>query len=364
MVSDTWGAYCHAIVGHRGMDDSAKRFNAHMTKTLESSAAIWGRRAKTIPTMLGATAVALVGAPVFIPTLAAADLLRRRTTLPSVRLYLFGLQYAFNDSVEILLAPLLWLAAGFGRTLGSERSIRRHARLQMWSLALLFKRADQLLGLRLKIDTDSAPLDEPGPTIVLTRHCSIFDSSLPSMLYEPTGFQIRGVIMAELLADPGFDLLFGRLGSIFIPRDNGPDAKRQIADLASQLGPTTIAALFPEGRLFTPERLARAKGRLIERDPERGSRLASLANTLPPQAGGLSALLAGAPSADVVIIRHAGLESFQPTTSFLVPHDKPILVSAVRFDRASIPDDEATVQRWLDDRWCEMDDWVTAANLR
>ncbi len=337
-----------------------------MAKSLETQTAVWSRRAKTIPAMLGATVAAFLLAPVLLPIAALVDVAARRTALPTPRAYLFGLQYLFNDSAEIVLAPVFWVLAGFGRRLDKPASIRRHERLQMWSIDILALRAEQLLQLTIEVDDESASLDQPGPTIVLSRHCNLFDASLPSLLYQNLGFSVRGIIMAEMLADPGFDLIFGRLGSIFIPRDDGLEARRQIADLANGLGPTTVAAIFPEGRLFTPARLIRAKAKLVEQNPERAAHLEPLTHTLPPRSGGLSALLAGSPAADVVIIRHTGLEMFRPFSLAAGRASGPttVRVSAERFDRATIPDDEAGEAAWLDDRWLALDAWITGEHLR
>lgn len=316
--------------------------------------------------MLAATAAAFLLAPVLLPLAAVVDVVTGRRALPTPRAYLFALQYLFNDSAEIVLAPVFWVLAGFGRRLDKPASIRRHERLQMWSIDILALRAEQLLQLTIEVDDDSVSLDQPGPTIVLSRHCNLFDASLPSLLYQNLGFSVRGIIMAELLADPGFDLIFARLGSIFIPRDDGQEARRQIAELADGLGPTTVAAIFPEGRLFTADRLARAKAKLSEQNPARAAHLEPLRHTLPPRSGGLCALLAGSPSADVVIIRHAGLEAFRPFSPATGRSSGPttVRVSAERFDRASIPDDEAGAAAWLDDRWLALDAWIAAEHLR
>ena len=68
----------------------------------------WKRRSRTIPLMLAATISGLLA------SLAAAvvvDLTKRRFRLPTVRVTLFLLQYGINDSIEILLAPIYWMAA-------------------------------------------------------------------------------------------------------------------------------------------------------------------------------------------------------------------------------------------------------------
>jgi 1-acyl-sn-glycerol-3-phosphate acyltransferase len=118
--------------------------------------------------------------------------------------------------------------------------------------------------------------------------------------------------------------------------------------------------IFPEGRLFRPDVLERAMGRLAERDPARAERLAGLTHLLPPRPGGLSAMLDAAPGTDVVVINHAGLDRY-PTFAELalhVPLTTPLEVTASRIPRADIPDDPADRTEWLDGLWCHMDSWV------
>ncbi len=106
--------------------------------------------------MLAATVVGLLASPIILPAAAVVDLAKGRVRLPTVRVALFLIQYGINDCVEILLAPLYWMQAGFGTRLHQPTSIARHERLQDWSVDILARRAERLLGLRLAIDRDSA----------------------------------------------------------------------------------------------------------------------------------------------------------------------------------------------------------------
>jgi hypothetical protein len=56
------------------------------------------RRAVTIPAMLGATALAIVLFPLLFVGALIYDSIRLRPRTPTVRVYLFALQYAINDS--------------------------------------------------------------------------------------------------------------------------------------------------------------------------------------------------------------------------------------------------------------------------
>ena len=67
------------------------------------------------------------------------------------------------------------------------------------------------------------------------------------------------------------------------------------------------------------------------------------------------------PSADVVVIVHAGLERY-PTFSELarhVPLHTPIRVTAWRVPRSSIPYSAEAQIPWLDGLWCKVDDWIS-----
>ena len=325
----------------------------------EPFASRWKRRSLTIPLMLGATIVGLLASPAIIAVAAVVDLARRRFRMPTVRMTLFLLQYAINDSVEIILAPVYWTMAGLGTRLDQPASIDRHQRLQAWSIDVLARRAERLLGLRLDIDPASTDALTPAPVIVLCRHVNIVDASLPTLLYQRLGHRTPGVIMAELLADPGFDLIYSRTGSVFIPRDNGPEARATVRGLGLSVDATTAVVIFPEGRLFRPDRLERALARLAHDNPDRAARLESLTHVLPPRPGGVLALLNTVP-ADVVVIAHTGLDHYASFTELAkaVPLREPISVTAWRVPADQIPADDGERIAWLDQQWVLVDDWV------
>lgn len=327
---------------------------------VEPRASRWRRRARTVPIMLTVTALAIVGLPVIVVAAAAVDIGCGRRRLPTVRVALFLTQYAINDSIEIVAAPVYWLLAGFGRRLDEPTSIRRHQRLQAWSIDVLARRAEQLLGLRIELDPAGAEALGPAPAIVLCRHVNLVDASLPPLLYQRRGIRSRGVIMAELLADPGFDLIYGRTGSVFIPRDDGRSARAMIAPLAAGLADDTVVIIFPEGRLFRPDRLQRSLGRLVETNPERAARLAGLRHVLPPRPGGTLALLDALADVDVVVMTHVGLDRYASFADLAraVPLPEPIRVTAWRVPRADVPTSVAEQLAWLDEQWLAVDRWI------
>lgn len=310
--------------------------------------------------MLAVTLAAVTLLPLILVVAGALDLACGRRRLPSARVALFLVQYAINDSVEIVLAPVYWAIAGFGRRLGDAASVRRHERLQAWSIALLARRAEQLLGVRLDVDAAAPAALLPAPAIVLCRHVNLIDASLPSLLYQRLGVRSRGVIMAELLADPGFDLIYARTGSVFVARDQGPEARDAIRPLADGLGDDTVVVIFPEGRLFRRDRLSRSMERMATSNPARAARLGALHNVLPPRPGGTLALLDAVPAADVVVITHAGLDRFASFRDLAraVPLAEPIKVGAWRIARGDIPTGVDGQLAWLDEQWLAVDRWV------
>ena len=328
--------------------------------TAEPFGSRWKRRVRTIPAMLAITAAGVVASPLILAVAAVVDIVKRRFRMPTVRVALFVLQYALNDSIEIVLAPVYWVRAGFGMTLDRPPSLRRHERLQQWSLDVMVRRAERLLGLRIEIDPESMRALCPGPVIVFCRHVNIVDASLPSVLYQRLGYRSRGAIMAELLADPGFDLLYGRTGSVFIPRDNGSEARTMLRHLSEGIDSKTAVVVFPEGRLFRPGRLQRSMTRLAQENPVRAARLAPLGHVLPPRPGGVLALLDAIPTADVVVIAHSGLDGFGSFAELAkaVPLGEPIRVTAWRVPTAEIPDGDTERIQWLDEQWLRVDHWV------
>jgi hypothetical protein len=199
----------------------------------------------------------------------------------------------------------------------------------------------------------------PGPVIVLCRLLNIVDASLPTLLYQRLGYRTCGVIMAELLADRGFDLIYARTGSVFIPRGNGPGAIAMIRDIGENVDSASAVVIFLEGRLFRPDRLERVTARLAAENPERAARLASLGHVLPPRPGGVLALVDSVP-ADVVVISHRRLDQFGSFTDLAkaVPLRDPIRITAWRIPVDQIPTGDAERIAWLDEQWLLVDRWI------
>jgi 1-acyl-sn-glycerol-3-phosphate acyltransferase len=310
--------------------------------------------------MLAATAIAVVGTPVALVVLAVSDVLRGRVHCPSSRLYLVVVQYLLNDTVEILAAGPLWIAAGFARRLHGATSIARHEALQCWSLRTLSRRASQLLGFRLVVH--GGDLLDAGPVIVLSHHRHVADSALPTQLcLVERDWHVRGVIMQEMLADPGFDLIYQRTGHVFIDRADPDAARASIRRLATPRDARTALVIFPEGRLFRPDLRDRYLQRLAHTCPARRATLADLRHLLPPRPHGVLELLNAAPDADVVVLAHSGLEHLPPLRQIMargLPRTIPLRVRLRRIARHDVPADPHEQIAWLDTIWRQLDDTI------
>lgn len=315
----------------------------------------WRRRRRTIPAMLGGAVVAFGTAPLTLPLAAVLDLARGRRRLPTARTGIFALRYLANDAVEIVLAPGLWIGRRLGRGDAGYRWVQR------WSIRTLASAGDRWLGIR--IDGKATVLVESGsgPLIVLCRHTSVLDSSLPSLLFGlDTPWRVRSIVTDDALNDPGFDLIYPSLGTVFIDRDEGASARRVIHGFRRHDGPDDVVTIYPEGRIFSAAGRDRSLERLGERDPLRSARLAGLRHLLPPRPGGVLSLLDALPNADVVVIGHIGFESVPSMRAMLdvAPVDRTVTVTATRIARADIPETDPERTVWLDQLWLDLDQWV------
>jgi 1-acyl-sn-glycerol-3-phosphate acyltransferase len=295
--------------------------------------------------MLVVTAVAFAALPLLLPGAVLFDVARFRFRMPTVRSYLFVLQYLANDSLEILLWPLYPLVPDLAE------------RVMWWSVELMTKRAAQLLGVRIEVDKACSQYLSDGPVIMVARHVSLLDAFIPTLVCGSSGLRPRGIMMAELAQDPGFDIVYGRLGSVFIPRAERSHAIELIETMTADVGPEHALILFPEGRIFSPARRTAALRNLRESSPERADSLSALKNSLPPKPGGFLALLNALPGADVVAVGHCGLEPYPAIKDLALaaPVGLRVAVSVERFPRGSLPESDKELIEWLDHLWLDLD---------
>lgn len=326
-------------------------------ESVRSSA--WQRRSVSVTAVTLGLAALVPSMIVLVPVAAVYDLIRGRN-FPTVRMLLFGVCYLAWELVAIVSSGALWVATGFGRWVDRTWSIRAHHRLQATWVDSLLRLAGSLLHLRLDVAGTEAL--SSGPLIVLCRHASMVDTLIPAKLLFDAGFHVRYVLKTELVWDPALDIIGHRLPNHFVDRSgsNTSTEVEALQRLAAGMGPKDALVIFPEGTRWTERKHERVVAKLRETDPPAADRAAQRRFTMPPRPAGTSAVLDGAPDADVVIVSYTGLENLAgPVEALgLVPFARPVTVDLRRIARWEVPPNGPDRSRWLDDRWDEVDAWI------
>lgn len=216
------------------------------------------------------------------------------------------------------------------------------------------------------LPVDSSELDESlltGNAIVIGRHRSIFDATLPAALFGSRNLRVLYTMKDELQWDPNLDIVGHRMGHVFVNR-NPQDIESQlqpIRDLASRVDENSVAVIFPEGTFFSETRLKRAISAIERRDPDRADTARQMRHVLPPRPAGTLAMLEAAPEADVIMVGHVGIEPFGSLKEVFANVGDlrhRLRIRAWRFPRSSIPTDPDAQINWLFDRWLQMDQWI------
>jgi 1-acyl-sn-glycerol-3-phosphate acyltransferase len=218
-----------------------------------------------------------------------------------------------------------------------------------------------LFGLRFEIE--GLELAGPGPVLVMIRHASIIDNALPdAIIGRAHGIGFRFVIKRELQMLPTIDIGGRWVPTLFVRRASGDTAAEldRLRELTVDMSARDGLLIYPEGTRATPEKLARAKAIIAERQPEIAPLAERLQNLLPPRLGGSLALLQAAPAADVVIFGHVGLDGFEYISDIwsggLI--GSTVRLKFWRFPAATVPRDSEELVSWLYARWQELDDWI------
>jgi 1-acyl-sn-glycerol-3-phosphate acyltransferase len=216
---------------------------------------------------------------------------------------------------------------------------------------------------RLNFETEGLELAGPGPVVVMIRHTSILDNVLPdAIIGRAHGMGFRFVIKRELEMLPTIDIGGRWVPTLFVRRASGETAAElgRLQSLTVNLSADEGVLIYPEGTRWTPEKLARAKTVIAERQPEMARLADGLQNVLPPRLGGSLALLQGTPEADVVIFGHVGLDGFEYISDIwsggLI--GTTVRLRFWRFPASSVPREREELTTWLYERWQELDDWI------
>ena len=335
-----------------------------MTSRAEPLLATFSRRAVTVPVALLLGVTAVVAAPLWAAVGIAWDLLageaRKR---PRTRALAFFALYLSCEAGGLLAAGFLWAATLGGRLGGRPRFLEANAGLQrLWSGAL-FHGSRCLFSMA--VSTEGLDLADEAPFLLFARHASVADTVLAAaFVANPRRLLLRYVLKRELLWDPCLDVVGRRLPNAFVRRSGpGLDAEvAAVAALAEGLDARSGVLIYPEGKRFSEARRAAAASGLAARGEAELARIAAeFRNVLPPKVRGPLALLEAARGVDVLFLEHTGFEGAASFPEFwhgaLV--GGTLRVRLRRFAASEIPAEGR--DRWLFERWAEMDRWITDA---
>lgn len=329
----------------------------------------WVRRPLALVVVLG-LAFAATLLPLLVLAAAGLSLVVPGRWRP-LRMLLFALVYLLLEVVGLVAAFGLWIGSGFGWKLRSPAFQRAHYAVLHGLLAELMATARVVFHLR--IDTDGvswSPLDDGVPgsenaMVVLSRHAGPGDSLLlVRTLMDRDHLRRPRIVLKDVLQwDPVLDVYLNRLPNAFLA-GGGRDMVDRIARLASDLGEEDALLIFPEGGNFTEDRRLRAIDRLRGKEMLTQAEAAErMRHLMPPRPGGVAAALAAAPHADVVFVGHTGLEHLSTPMDLWdgLPMDTTVRLCWWFVPADEVPRDPDEQERWLYERWSELDDWIAGA---
>lgn len=235
-------------------------------------------------------------------------------------------------------------------------------RLMRDFLAMAYTAVRRILDVEVVLDSASTTPEEiprDQPIIVLSRHCGPGDSVLVAwLLTVEYRLRVRIVLKAVLRCEPVLDLA-GHLKCLCFLSHHSPRARKQVHDLAASLVGGQALLLFPEGANFSWARWRSAITQLHSAGRvHAASRASRRSHTLPPRTGGATAALAGAPSANVLVLTHNG---FSPDGRarpwWQLPIHRQLLVRTVLVPAAQLPQPDQ-LSPWLEQTWTQVDAWV------
>jgi 1-acyl-sn-glycerol-3-phosphate acyltransferase len=325
-----------------------------------SASRVW-RRARGISVEVLAFALITVLSPVLLIAGLLVDValwLRRRKPWMALRMIAMAWWFLLGELYGLLGLLWIWLMSG-GRD-GPRRRDRVYRLKRRWL-------ASHLAGIRtlfrLRFEIEGLELAGPGPVLVLIRHASIIDNALPDAIVgRAHGLGFRFIIKRELQMLPTIDIGGRWVPTLFVRRASGDTAGEleRMRSLTVNMSARDGLLIYPEGTRSTPEKLARAKEIIAERQPEIAPLAARLNNLLPPRLGGTVKLLESARGADIVIFGHVGLDGFEHISDIWAGGlvGTTVRLRFWRFPAAEVPRERQALIVWLYERWQELDDWV------
>jgi 1-acyl-sn-glycerol-3-phosphate acyltransferase len=321
----------------------------------------YARRARGIAIETTAFIVVTLTLPLLLTAAVAVDLVLgvvKRKPWMGVRLVAMLWWFLFGELRGIAGLTLIGLAS-LGRDTRTRR-FRVYRLRQLWSAGHLGG-VQRLFGLTF--DVQGLDVVAPGPVLIFMRHASIIDNTMPdTVVGRAHGLGLRFVLKRELEMIPTIDIGGRWVPTNFVRRGSG-DTVGELQDLAKlgiDLDPHEGILIYPEGTRSTPAKLAAAKAKIAERQPEIAPLAAKLQHLLPPRLGGPLALLESTRGTDVVFCGHVGLDGFERISDIwrggLV--GGTVSVQFWRYPAAEVPTERDAQIAWLYERWQVVDDWV------
>jgi 1-acyl-sn-glycerol-3-phosphate acyltransferase len=302
------------------------------------------RRAVTVPVVTVLTLFVLLAGPILL-VIAGVVGLAARSSLPA-------------RSVALVMAYASIELRTLARLLGGDRDCDR-LMLDFGNMA--HDAVRRLLDVEIVLDPASAApeqIPDDTPLVVLSRHCGPGDSVLVAwLLMTEYRLQVRIVLKAALRIEPVLDFA-GQLGCLcFVGR--GGRARQQIGDLAASLAGGQALLLFPEGANFSVSRWRAAIAELRSTGRIRAAaRALRQSHTLPPHAGGATAAVRGAPSANILVLTHTGFcPDGRSRPWWHLPTHRQLLVHTELLSPAQRPQPDQ-ISAWLERTWSKVDSWV------
>jgi 1-acyl-sn-glycerol-3-phosphate acyltransferase len=301
--------------------------------------------------------------PLLIVIAVVVDLvlwLRRRKPWMALRLLAMLWWFLAGELCALLQLFVIWIASG-GHD-GARRRDRVYRLKRRW-LGAHLAGIRALFGLRFEIE--GLELAGPGPVLVMIRHASIIDNALPdAILGRAHNLGFRFLIKRELQMLPTIDIGGRWVPTLFVRRASGDTAAelQRLRELTVNMSADDGLLIYPEGTRWTPDKLARAKQIIAERQPEISPLAERLNYLLPPRLGGTLTLLESARGSDVVIFGHVGLDGFEYIRDIWAGGlvGSTVRLKFWRFPAAQVPSERTELIAWVYDRWQELDDWIGA----
>ena len=271
--------------------------------------------------------------------------------------------YALRHLACSLACAGLWLAAGFGRNVGSPGMQRAHYAVLRWFVAGLYRRMTRVARVEVRITESQAAQRalsaRRAPVIVLSRHAGEGDSLLVlHALLCRYDRDPRIVLHEALRLDPLIDMLGHRLPNRFVdPR--GGDTEREIAVMASDLGEDDALLIFPEGGNFSHSRRERGIERLERAGhAEEAAWAREMRHVAAPRPGGALAAVEAARRADVIFLAHVGVPCGMRDAwgDLAAPQDIELRLWVERAEDVPTGYDEQI--DWLFGWWRTIDAWI------